>query len=151
MRVPPHHLCGFMPGDGLHGHHGDGPLAEPAGGLMAQIMEGPAPDPGFLQGFRVAGPHAVVGVPPVGLQKTASPAETSLISRLDEYPGRSLPCVVLLASGLDVTSYCTANAISQNRCYILARSGSPGLCAGRSYPALRSGSFSANRPGFGCS
>ena len=30
---------------------------------MAQVMEGQAHDPGFLHGFRVAGPHAVVGVP----------------------------------------------------------------------------------------
>ena len=82
MRVPLHHLCGFMPGNGLHGHDGDRLLAEPAGGLVAQVVEGQARDPGFLHGFRVAGPHAVIGVLPDPDVLTATPVPVAVVKPL---------------------------------------------------------------------
>ena len=39
MRVPRQHLGGFVAGDALHNRRIQPPLEEPAGGLMAQIVE----------------------------------------------------------------------------------------------------------------
>lgn len=82
MRVPLHHLCGFMPDNGLLGHRGDALLTEPTGGLVAQIMEGQDRDPGLLRGLRVAGPHAVIGVHPDPDVLTATPTPVATVKLL---------------------------------------------------------------------
>ena len=82
MRVPRHHLGGLVPGNGLHGHDGDRLLAEPAGALVAQVVEGQAHDSGFLQNFIVAGPHAVIGVLPGPDVLTAAPVPVAAVKPL---------------------------------------------------------------------